>query len=124
MIDIMGIDDLNRRARATFDDIKRRKGYTERTIKEAANSDTSIDTNKIQKMLDSPPSRVEVDNYVKHYDEGFSSAEVSPMAFIDSLQLPANLSITIAALIEYGKKKNKARLQDAINYIRKELENG
>lgn len=124
MISIVGIDELNKRAKLTFDDIKRRKGYTERVIKEAANSDISIDINKIQRMLSMPPSRIEVEDYVKHHDKGFSSAEVSPLAFIDSLELPANISIAIAALIEYGKKKNKARLQDATDYVRKELENG
>jgi hypothetical protein len=121
---IMGLEDLNRRAEKTFDGIKRRKGFTSRIIEEAAKSDSSIDQNKLQKMLEMPPKRVEVEDYVKHYDAKFSSAEVSPMAFIDSLELPANLSISIACLIEYGKKKNKKSLKDAMGYIMKEIENG
>jgi hypothetical protein len=120
----MGLENLNKRAKATFDDIKSRKGWTEKAIKEAATSDDSIDVDKIQKMLNAPPSRVEVEDYVKHYDAKFSSAEVSPLAFIDSLELPANLSIAIAALIEYGKKKNKKSLVTASEYIEKEMRNG
>lgn len=121
----MGLENLNARAANSFEKVKRKKGWTIKIVEEAAKSDSSINANKLQKMLnETPPARVEVDKIVNHLTDKFHSAEVSPMDFIDSLGLSANLSIAVAALIEYGKKGNKKNLEDAIGYIRKEIENG
>ncbi len=118
----MSLKDLNKRAESTFEAIKQRKGWTERTIKEAATEDKSIDVKKVQDMLNSTPTkRIEVQDPVHHWDEKFDSAKVSPLAYIDSLELPPNLSIAIAAIIEYKEKGNKKSLVSASEYIEKEL---
>lgn len=118
------LKDLNKRAEQTFDAIKQRKGWVTKTLVEAAKKDSYVDVDKLQKMLDMPTKRVEVEDYVKHYDAGFSSASVDPLSFIDSLELPANLSIAIATIITYGKKGQKKLLKDAQDWIEKEIENG
>jgi hypothetical protein len=123
---VMSLKDLNKRAEQTFDAVKRRKGWTNKIVAElSTESGSNEHAVKLQKMLDeTPKTRVEVDDYVKHYDAKFSSAIIEPLAFIDSLELSANLSIAIACIISYKKKGNKAALIDAAGWIEKEVKNG
>lgn len=121
----MSLDKLNQRAADSFERIKAQQGWTRKAIASAALSDDSIDVEKIEKTFNAiPPARVEVDKVVNHLAGKRQSAEINPMDFIDSLELPVNLSIAVAAIIEYGKKGNKKSLVSASEYIEKELRNG
>lgn len=121
----MSLSNLNKRAEQTFEAIKQRKGWTERILKQAAIEDSSINVDKIQSMLNSTSAkRVEVQDPVHHYDEKFDSAKVDPLAYIDSLELSANLAIAIACIIEYKSKGKQQSLVQATEYIEKELRNG
>lgn len=118
----MGLEDLNKRAAKSFDRLKVSKGWTDKVISEAKSSGIEIDEKKIEKMLsETPPARLEVENIVHHHQGKISSAEINPLAYIDSLQLPANLSIAIAAILEYKNKGNKKSLVAAQEWIEKEL---
>jgi hypothetical protein len=121
---LMSLKDLNKRAEQTFEAIKQRKGWTERTLQEAAKEDSSIDAKKIQIMLNSTSAkRVELQDPVHHYDGKFDSAKVDPLAYIDSLELSANLAIAIACIVEYKSKGKRQSLTQAQEYIEKEIRN-
>lgn len=124
----MSLENLNQRAANRFEELRRKRGWTIKIVEEAAQSDKDIDVNKVQKMLDTPPIRTEVENIIHHdvhnKPNAFDTAEIHPLAYIDSLGLPANLSIAVACIIEYGKKKNGKSLVDAAEYIEKEIRNG
>jgi hypothetical protein len=121
----MSLKDLNKRAEQTFEAIKQRKGWTEKVLNEAAKDDSSIDFRKIKVIFDAAPTRrIEVQDPVHHYDEKFDSAKVNPLAYLDSLELSANLAIAIAYIIEYNNKGKKQSLVHAIEFIEKEIRNG
>lgn len=120
----MGLNNLNKRAADSFERLKESKGWTRRGI-EAVKAGRDIDVSKIEKMLDNlPKSRVEINEKVYHISDKRDSAVVEAMDFIDSLQLPANISIALACLIAYGQKGKKEVLLDAIKYIEDEVKNG
>lgn len=120
----MGLNNLNQRAADSFEGLKESKGWTRRGI-EAVKAGKDIDVGRIEKMLDGlPKSRVEINDKVSHLKAKRDSAVVEAMDFIDSLQLPPNISIALACLIAYGQKKDKTKLQDAIGYVMDEINEG
>jgi hypothetical protein len=120
------LNDLNARAQKKFADLKNQKGWTRERIEELKQKGGMLREENLEKILNPPDVRVNIEDKVYHIEERRDSAKVKFEDYLDALQLPANLSMALAQII-YAKsttKDKKAALTEAIQYIQKEIENG
>lgn len=120
----MSLDDLNKEAQRRFDKIK--NDWTGQIKKVLDEPDIEvvgkkIDVKKIQEMLDTPIEEYTNDGGIIK-DNKSASIPNTVMDFIDSLNLPPNLSIAIAYIITSRDKGKLDNLQVARTFIEKEID--